>query len=101
MNYQAPESEDDKFRAPVHRGLAIVAEHGNVATPISYHIFGHDDLGRATQVASLDSADAAIHYSRATSRYFERVSVTNGGGTELTMSTLVQLAIAQQQTDTD
>lgn len=97
--YQAPESEDDKIRSPVHQGLAIVAEHGNVTTPTSYHIFGHDDLGRAMRVASLDSADAAILHSRATSRYFERVSVTNGGGTELTMSTLLQLAIAEQQTN--
>lgn len=99
--YKGSSSENENTGSPADDDSTHMADNGDTAISPSYHIFGHDDLGRAMPVATLKSADAAIRYSKATSRYFERVSVSDGVGGELSMATLVQLAIAEQEANSD
>jgi acylphosphatase len=99
--YQGPDTDSEDSELPVTDGSEYLESEDWKVPPASFLIFGHDDLGRSMPVATLASADAAIRYLKATSRYFDRVSVTVPGGGELSMEKLVRLAVAEQQQEGD
>ena len=68
-----------------------------VPTSMAYHILGHDELGRKIPIAILQSASLALLNVKATSKFFERVSVANELGVELSLTTIQLLSMEEKQ----
>lgn len=90
------------YNAPVANGVETSASDPDatiepVPAPATYHILGHDELGRKIPIAILQSASLALLNVKATAKFFGRVSVANEFGVELSLMAVQLMSLEEKQ----
>jgi hypothetical protein len=87
------------YNSPMATNIESPAPDTNepASSVTEFHVLGHDELGRKIPIAVLQSASLALLNFRATSKFFQRVSITNELGVELSLTAVRMLCQEEKQ----